>query len=110
MNVVLQFLTVFVAALIGSCVVVGFYALGMRLLAVAGHVLFVEPAEFTDAITVITPEEVAKAQKKAKKARRKNPLTVAQKRAAMTGAYACFVLCGAAILYGLYLIIPAFHR
>lgn len=109
MNAVFQFLSVFAAALIGSCVVVGFYALGMRLLAIAGRALFVEPAEFTDAITVITPEEASKAQKKAEKARRKNPLTPAQKRAAVTGAYACFVLCGLAILYGLYLIIPAFH-
>lgn len=109
MSAVFQFLSVFVAALIGSCVVVGFYALGMRLLAISGRALFVEPAEFTDAITVISPEEAAKAQKKADKARRKNPLTSAQKNTAVTGAYVCFVLCGAAILYGLYLIIPAFH-
>ena len=109
MSAVFQFLSVFAAALIGSCVVVGFYALGMRLLAIAGRALFVEPAEFTDAITVISPEELAKAQKKAEKARRKNPLTVAQKNAAIAGAYACFALCGVAILYGLYLIIPAFH-
>ena len=80
-----------------------------HLLAVAGRALFVEPAEFTDAITVITPEEAAKAQKKAEKARRKNPLSDGQKRAALAGAYACFVLCGAGVLYGLYLIIPYFH-
>jgi hypothetical protein len=109
MSAVLQFIAVFAASLIGACVVVGFYSLGTRLLAVAGRALFVEPAEFTDAITVITPEEAAKAQKKAKKARRKNPLSEGQKRAALTGAYACFALCGAAVLYGLYLIIPYFH-
>ncbi|AGW40977.1 hypothetical protein O159_08230 [Leifsonia xyli subsp. cynodontis DSM 46306] len=109
MSAALQFLTVFAAALFGSCVVVGFYSLGTRLLAVAGRGLFVEPAEFTDAITVITPEEAAKAQKKADKARRKNPLSDGQKRAALSGAYACFAVCGLAVLYGLYLIIPYFQ-
>lgn len=109
MSAVVSFLVVFVAALIGACVVVVLYALGTRLLAAAGRALFVEPAEFTDAITVITPEEAAKAQKKADKARRKNPLTDGQKRAALAGAYACFVLCGLSVLYGLYLIIPYFH-
>jgi len=29
--------------------------------------------------------------------------------AATFGAYACFVLCALGVLYGLYLIIPAFH-
>ncbi|MGN6427509.1 peptidase [uncultured Leifsonia sp.] len=110
MSAVYSFLIVFAAALIGSCVVVTLYALGTRLLAVAGRALFVEPVEFTDAITVITPEQAAKAQKKADKARRKNPLSEGQKRAALTGAYACFVLCGIAVLYGLYLIIPYFHH
>ncbi|MFF1635787.1 peptidase [Leifsonia sp. NPDC058248] len=104
------FLVVFAASLIGACVVVGLYALGTRLLAVSGRALFVEPVEFTDAITVISPEEASRALKKADKARRKNPLTRAQKRVAVAGAYACFVLCGAAVLYGLYLIIPFFHQ
>ena len=110
MSAFLSFVVVFAASIIGACVIVGFYALGTRLLAVAGRALFVEPAEFTDAITVITPEEAAKAQKKAEKARRKNPLSDGQKRAALAGAYACFVLCGAGVLYGLYLIIPYFHQ
>jgi hypothetical protein len=110
MSAFLSFVVVFAASLIGSCVIVGFYSLGTRLLAVAGRALFVEPAEFTDAITVITPEEAAKAQKKAEKARRKNPLSTGQKRAALAGAYTCFVLCGLGVLYGLYLIIPYFHQ
>ncbi|WP_295125389.1 peptidase [uncultured Leifsonia sp.] len=110
MSAFLSFVVVFAASLIGSCVIVGFYSLGTRLLAVAGRALFVEPAEFTDAITVITPEQAAKAQKKADKARRKNPLSDGQKRAALAGAYACFVLCGLGVLYGLYLIIPYFHH
>jgi hypothetical protein len=104
------FLVVFAASLIGACVVVGLYALGTRLLAVSGRALFVEPVEFTDAITVISAEEAARALKKADKARRKNALTRGQKRVAVAGAYACFVLCGAAVLYGLYLIIPFFHQ
>jgi len=104
------FLIVFIASLIGSSVVVSLYALGTRLLAVAGRALFVEPAEFTDAITVISPEQAAKSLKKANKALKKNPLTDAQKGLALAGAYACFVLCGIAVLYGLYLIIPFFHR
>ena len=27
-----------------------------------------------------------------------------------TGAYACFMLCGLAVVYGIYLIIPALHK
>jgi len=104
------FLIVFAASIVGACVVVSLYALGTRLLAVAGRALFVEPVEFTDAITVISPEEAARALKKAAKARKKNPLSDAQKRWALTGAYACFVGCGVAVLYGLYLIIPFFHQ
>ncbi|HEV7184112.1 MAG: peptidase [Leifsonia sp.] len=104
------FFVVFLASLIGASVVVILYALGTRLLAVAGRALFVEPVEFTDAITVISPEQAARALKKAKKAGKKNPLTLAQKRTALTGAYACFLLCAASVLYGLYLIIPAFHK
>jgi hypothetical protein len=103
------FVIVFLAAIIGSCVVVSLYALGTRLLAIAGRALFVEPVEFTDAITVLTPERAAKLQRKAEKAQRKNPLTAGQKRAALAGAYACFTGCALAVLYGLYLIIPFFH-
>jgi hypothetical protein len=105
-----SFLGVFVASLIGTCVVVGLYSLGTRLLAAAGRALNVEPAEFTDAITVVTPERAARAQLKAEKARRKNALTTAQKRAALAGAITCFVLCSLAVLYGLYLLIPFFHQ
>lgn len=28
---------------------------------------------------------------------------------ATVGAYACFVFCGLVVLYGIYLVIPAFH-
>ena len=67
MSAVLSLVVVFAVSEVGACVVVGFYALGARLLAVAGRVLVVEPAEFTDAITVITPEAAATAQKRPRK-------------------------------------------
>lgn len=103
------FAIVFAAALTGTIVVVGLFAVGLRLLVVGGRVPVVVPAEFTDAITVVTPAEIAAAEKKAAKAARKNPLTPLQRRAAAYGAYVCFGLCGLAVLYGIYLIVPFFH-
>lgn len=103
------FLTVFCAALVATVIVVGLFALGLRLLVSADRVPLVTPAEFTDAISVMSPKKVAKEEKRAEKAARKNPLTPGQKVLAQIGAYACFALCGGAILYGIYLIIPLFH-
>ncbi|RWZ55366.1 peptidase [Labedella populi] len=103
------FVIVFVAALSGTIVVVGLYALGLRLLVMGGRVPVVVPAEFTDAITVLTPAEIAAAEKKAAKAARKNPLTARQRQLATYCAYACFALCAAAVLFGIYLIVPALH-
>ena len=54
--------------------------------------------------------EAAAAAKKARKAEKKNPLTAGQKRTALVGAYTCFTLCGMAVLYGIYLIVPYFHQ
>lgn len=105
----MAFVIVFVAALTGTAVVVGFFALGLRLLVVAGRVPVVTPATFTDAITVLTAAEIKSAAKKAAKAARKNPLTPGKKRVALTCAYACFTICGLAVLYGIYLIVPALH-
>ena len=67
------FVIVAVATLVASMTVVGFYGLGVRLLAVA-----------TDAAPTRQP-------------------------AVRLGAYACFAVCVAAVLYGIYLIAPAFH-
>lgn len=103
------FVVVFASALTGTAVVVGFFSLGVKLLVVAGRVPVVTPATFTDAITVLTAAEIKSAAKKAAKAARKNPLTPGQKRVALTGAYACFGVCGFAVLYGIYLIVPALH-
>lgn len=67
------FVIVAVATLVASMTVVGFYGLGVRLLAVA-----------TDAVPTRQP-------------------------VVRLGAYACFAVCVAAVLYGIYLIVPAFH-
>ena len=53
------FLQVFVAAMLATVLVVGFYSLGLRLLVRAGRAPVVSPAEFTDAITVITTKDAA---------------------------------------------------
>ena len=55
----IAFVQVFLAALFASVVVVGFYSLGLRLLVRAGRAPVVSPAEFTDAITVITVKDAA---------------------------------------------------
>lgn len=105
----LSFLIVAAASIVSSALVVSLFALGTRLVALADRNLLVEPVEFTDAITVITPAEAARAVKRVRKAEKRNPLTVGRKRAALIGGYACFVVCGIAILYGIYLIIPSLH-
>ncbi|MFB4351519.1 peptidase [Microbacterium sp. LWO14-1.2] len=99
------FLQVFAAALLGACAVVTFYALGLRLLVRSGHAPVVSPAEFTDAITVVTEKELKRAAKQAAKAARKSPLTDGQKRISLVGAYACFALCAAAVVVGILIIV-----
>ena len=101
----LAFLQVFLAALIGAVVVVGFYALGLRLMAAAGRIPVVAPVQWTDAIQVVTAKEIAKAEKAAAKAAKKNPLSEGQKRLALLGAYACFVVCALAVVAGILLIV-----
>ncbi|MFU8945824.1 peptidase [Mycetocola zhadangensis] len=103
------FVVVLFAALVGAVVVVGLYSFGLKMLVRAGRVPVVTPATFTDAITVLTPAEIKSAAKKAAKAARKNPLSPAQKRIALIAAYSSFTLCGAAVLFGIYLIVPALH-
>lgn len=101
----LAFLQVLLAALIGASVVVSAYSLGIRLLTVSGRTPVVTPAEFTDAITVITPAEAKAAAKRAAKAAKKNPLTEGEKRVAFLGAVACFSVSAIAVLVGIYLIV-----
>lgn len=104
-----SFLVVLVASLVGTGAVVSAYALGIRLLTVSGRTPIVTPAEFTDAITVVSPAEAKAAAKRAAKAARKSPLTEGRKRMAFVGAWACFAISGGAVLYGIYLIVPALH-
>ena len=99
------FVQVFGAALAGAVLVVGFYALGLRLLVRAGRAPVVAPAEFTDAITVISEKEAKRAAKAAAKAAKKSPLTEGQKRLALVGAFLSFALCALAVLAGLALIV-----
>lgn len=101
----LAFVQVFGAALAGAVLVVGFYALGLRMLVRAGRAPVVAPAEFPDAITVMTEKQIRRAAKAAEKAARKSPLSDGQKRLALLTAYAAFGLCGLAVLGGLLLIV-----
>ncbi|MHC2999233.1 peptidase [Microbacterium sp. HJ5] len=101
----LAFVQVFVAAFVSASIVVSAYALGLRLLVRAGRAPVVAPAEFTDAITVITEKEARRAEKAAAKAAKKSPLTDGQKRVALVGAYLSFAIAGAAVLGGLLLIV-----
>ncbi|SFS01099.1 hypothetical protein SAMN04487846_1438 [Microbacterium sp. cf046] len=101
----IAFVQVFIAAMIAALLVVGFYSLGLRLLVRAGRVPVVTPAEFTDAITVITAKDAQRAAKAAAKAARKSPLTAGQRKLAAVGAYISFGLCGLAVLGGLLLIV-----
>ncbi|MDZ5143224.1 MULTISPECIES: peptidase [Microbacterium] len=99
------FLHVFVAAIVGASIVVTFYSLGLRLLVRGGRPPLVSPAEFTDAITVLTDKQKRRAEKAVAKAAKKNPLSEGQKRVSLVGAYLCFAVCAAAVLGALLLIL-----
>lgn len=99
------FFQVLGAALLGTLIVVGFYALGLRMLVRSGRSPVVTPAEFTDAITVISEKEAKRAAKAAAKAARKSPLSDTQKTLALVAAVGCFALCAGAVLAGILLIV-----
>lgn len=101
----LAFLQVFAAALIGAAAIVTFYALGLRLLVRGGRAPVVSPAEFTDAITVVSEKDLKRAAKQAAKAAKKSPLTEGQKSLARAGAYACFAMCAVAVVAGILIIV-----
>ncbi|MDF2491616.1 MAG: peptidase [Microbacterium sp.] len=71
----------------------------------AGRPPVVAPAEFADAITVISPKQKARAAKAAAKAAKRSPLSPAQKRMALVAAVASFTVSGLAVLGGLLLIV-----
>ncbi|HEY5221934.1 MAG TPA: peptidase [Microbacteriaceae bacterium] len=106
----ISLVVVALAAISSACLIVVLYSLGLRLLSTAGRTPLAIPAEFTDAITIVTPAEAAAEAKRIRKAAKRNPLSVTQQRLALVGAYTCFILCVAAVLFGIYLIIPAFHH
>lgn len=99
------FIQVFAAALVAAVIVVGSYALGLRMLVRAGRAPVVGPAEFTDAITVKSEKQRARAAKAAAKAAKRSPLTPGQKRLALVAAVLAFAVCAAAVLSGLVLIV-----
>ena len=99
------FVQVFASAVLAAVVVVASYAAGLRLLVRAGRPPVVTPAEFTDAITVISDKRRERAAKAAAKAARKSPLSPVQKRVALAGAYGCFGLCALAVATGILLIV-----
>ncbi len=99
------FVQVLLAALAAASVVVACYAAGLRLLVRAGRVPVVSPADFTDAISVVTEKQAKRRAKAAAKAAQKNPLGAAQKRLALVGAYGAFGLCAVAVLSGIVLIV-----
>ncbi len=101
----LAFVQVFLAALVAATLVVSSYAVGLRLLVRAGRAPVVAPAEFTDAITVISEKDARRAAKAAAKAARKSPLTEGQKTLALVGAWASFAVSGSVVLAGLLLIV-----
>ncbi|MGP6171348.1 peptidase [Microbacterium sp. A204] len=101
----MAFVNVFLVALLGACLIVTFYAIGLRLLVRAGRIPVVSPAEFTDAITILSEKQAKRAAKQAAKAERKSPLTEGQKQVALVGAYACFALCALAVIAGILIIV-----
>lgn len=101
----IAFVEVFAAAFTAALLVVGFYALGLRLLVRAGRSPVVSPVAFTDAITIVSAKERARAEKAAAKAAKRSPLTPGQKQLALVGAYASFTVCALAVLGGLLLIV-----
>ncbi|GAA4483640.1 peptidase [Microbacterium panaciterrae] len=99
------FFQVLGAALVGTVVVVGFYALGLRMMVRSGRSPVVTPAEFTDAITVISEKEARRAAKAAVKAAKKSPLSGGQRTLALLAAYGCFAVCLLAVVGGILLIV-----
>ena len=97
-------------SIVPAAAIVSLYALGIRLLTASGRTPVVAPLEFTDAIAVVTPEEILKNEKRARQAAKKNPLSQAQKNAAFVAAWLCFLSSGAVVLLGIWLILPISHK
>jgi hypothetical protein len=94
----LAFISVAVASLVSASVVVSLFAFGLRLLNVGGNLDAEETVETTETSATGTVNVV------------QTVVSAPRPAWATWCAYACFVLCAGAILYGIYLIIPFFHR
>lgn len=101
----LAFVKVLIAAIIGGGLLVFFYGLGLRLLVDGGKPPVVHPAEYPDAITTLSPKQMRKAEKKAAKVAKRNPLSAGARRAVLACAYGCFTLCALTILGAVVLIV-----
>lgn len=98
------FAAVFGTALGAASIIVASYALGLRLLVLAGRPPVVHPEEFPDALTVATPKQIATAEKKARKAAAKNPLGPTAARWVLAAAWLCFAVCGLFAIAGVVLL------
>jgi uncharacterized protein involved in cysteine biosynthesis len=86
----LSFVVVFLASIVSACVVVVLFATAIR--------LFATPPRGATATGVERDEEMDDVEGPSRPA------------AATAGGVVLFVLCGLAVLYGIYLIVPAFHH
>jgi len=85
-------LLVFVVGLSATVIIAGLYALGIRFFAVGAPDVVVADGEDPEGPTaVVTPREHARP------------------RAATAAGLVCFAGVAAAVLYGIYLVIPLFH-
>ena len=93
---VMAFVTVFVAALVGAVFVVVTYSLGIRFLATPAPVQVREDGTLEDFGPDRDDED--------------DDVESVRPLWATIAAYICFAVSAAAVLYGIYLIVPAFHR
>lgn len=90
------FLVVLVTSLIGAGTIVTLFSIGVRLLAAPSR------KTVPDAARTQAPDEDADESGRVTTYSRRPP-------SATAGAYVCFGLCGVAVLYAVYLIVPLFH-
>lgn len=91
-----SFLIVLVSSLIGAGIIVTLFSVGVRLLAAPSR------QTVPDGGRNQAPDEDADESGRVTTYSRRPP-------SATAGAYVCFGLCGVAVLYAVYLIVPVFH-
>ncbi len=90
------FLSVFVAALVAACVLVGLYSLGIRFLATPAPKAPQEDGSFEPDAPSRDDED-------------DDVDDLGRPRWATIAAYTCFTLSALGVLFGIYLIVPALH-